>query len=93
MFVNLYDDKVIMVKDAKDVEGTLIVSGSANGKPHQKWTVLYTSDVKKDTTKHNFGFRVNEPFYIVSKLPFKRVLECIGASYTRIKKYYKNRTA
>ena len=51
MFVNLYDDKVIMVKDAKDVEGTLIVSGSANGRPHQRWSILYVKDKKKDTRK------------------------------------------
>jgi hypothetical protein len=64
MFVNLYDDKVIMVKDAKDVEGTLIVSGSANGKPHQRWNILYVSDKKKDTRKTHMGFRVNTPFYL-----------------------------
>jgi hypothetical protein len=26
-------------------------------------------------------------------MPFKRVVECVGASYTSIKKYYRNRTA
>jgi hypothetical protein len=64
MFVNLYNDKVLEVAGGKDSEGTRIQVGSANSRKHQKWYILYVADKKKDTTTHNFGFRVNTPFYI-----------------------------
>jgi len=49
---------------------------------NQKWTILYVDD-KEDTrtkgTNDDFGLKINEPFYIVSRLPFHRVAELIGA--------------
>lgn len=41
----------------------------------------------------DFGFRVNEPFYLRSKLPMQRVMEAVGANNVVIKQYYKNRIA
>jgi hypothetical protein len=40
-----------------------------------------------------FGFHINRPFYIVSRLPMKRVVECVGANNIVLKRYYKNRIA
>jgi len=40
-----------------------------------------------------FGFRINEPFFIVSRLPMKRVAEAIGASNVVIKRLVKSRLA
>jgi len=40
-----------------------------------------------------FGFKINEPFFIVSRLPMKRVAEAIGASNVVLKRLYKNRLA
>jgi hypothetical protein len=28
----------------------------------------------------DFGFKINEPFYIVSRMPFKRVAEVVGSN-------------
>jgi hypothetical protein len=39
--------------------------------------------MQKERTKglnKAFGFHVNRPFYIVSKLPFGRAIECVGAN-------------
>lgn len=41
----------------------------------------------------DFGFKVNKPFYFVSKLPMQRVAEAIGANTVTIKTYAKGRLA
>ena len=41
----------------------------------------------------DFGFYINRPFYMVSRLPLKRVIECIGANNMVIKRYTKGRVA
>jgi len=41
----------------------------------------------------DFGFKINQPFYLVSKLPMQRVIEAIGANNVVIKTYAKNRLA
>jgi hypothetical protein len=41
----------------------------------------------------DFNFRVNEEFYLRSKLPMQRVIECVGASNATIKKWVNNRKA
>jgi hypothetical protein len=44
-------------------------------------------------TDRDFGFRVNKPFYLVSRLPMQRVMEAVGANNVVIKTYTKNRIA
>ena len=39
------------------------------------------------------GYYINRPFYFVSRLPMRRVAECIGANNMVIKRYAKGRTA
>jgi hypothetical protein len=34
---------------------------------------------------------INRPFYLVSRLPFKRVAECVGANNVVLKRWVKNR--
>jgi len=41
----------------------------------------------------DFGFKINEPFFMVSRMPMKRVAEAIGASNVVTKKYVKGRLA
>jgi hypothetical protein len=41
----------------------------------------------------DFGFRVKEPFYIMSKMPMQRVIEAIGASNAALKSWVRGRTA
>jgi len=38
----------------------------------------------------NFGFHINRPFYLVSKLPFNRVAECHGANNVWQRRWRKN---
>lgn len=41
----------------------------------------------------DFGFEVNRPFYIVSRLPMNRVLEQVGNNgYVRIRQYIARKT-
>jgi len=41
----------------------------------------------------DFGFHVNRPFYIISKLPFERVIECHGANNVWMKRWRNNARA
>jgi hypothetical protein len=44
---------------------------------------MYLDKAKGPQTKglnKEWGFHVNRPFYIISKLPFNRVVECHGAN-------------
>jgi len=40
-----------------------------------------------------FGFHVNRPFYIVSRMLFRRVAEAGGNNNITLKRYVKNRKA
>jgi hypothetical protein len=40
-----------------------------------------------------FGFHINRPFYLVSRLPMKRVAEVHGANNVWLKRYAKGRVA
>jgi hypothetical protein len=48
---------------------------------------------KKGQMSKGFGFRVDETFFLRSRLPMQRVAECVGASNVSLKKWYKNRRA
>jgi hypothetical protein len=67
--------------------------------PGQRWRIVYTDAMgdqaydKKGTLDNDFGFVALEPFYLRSRLPMERVVECAGASNSVIKKWYKNRKA
>jgi hypothetical protein len=74
---------------------TVIISERKNA-ANQKWKVVYLDEAKKDQTKgleEDFGFHINRPFYIRSRMPFKRVVEMIGASNITLKRYAKGRKA
>jgi hypothetical protein len=63
---------------------------------NQRWRVVYTDKAKKIRTKgynSRFGFHINRPFFIRSRMPMRRVIECISNAYIRTKRYYKNRRA
>ena len=40
-----------------------------------------------------FGFKINEPFFIVSRMPMKRVAEAVGASNIVLKTLVRTRKA
>ena len=47
--------------------------------------------IPKEGLNEDFGFYVNRPFYIVSRLPMKRVVQCHGATHVRLNRYIVNR--
>jgi hypothetical protein len=57
------------------------------------WNVVYVDKADKIQDKgmsNEFGFHINRPFYIRSRLPFGRVAECHGANNVWLKKWRKN---
>jgi hypothetical protein len=64
-----------------------------NGSSSQKWKIVYLENADKFKTEgfsEEFGFHINRPFYIRSRLPMKRVAECIGNNNIILKRYRKN---
>ena len=87
---NVKDRRVIEVKASKDEEGADIQVNKKNGGRNQQWKLLYLKDVKEDTTKFNMGFKVDEPFYFMSRMPLRRVIG--GTSYVYMQKITKAKT-
>jgi len=56
---------------------------------NQRWVIKYLdSDNYEEKTKglnKEYGLHINRPFYIVSKLPMKRVVEVIGGRNLQLK--------
>jgi hypothetical protein len=66
-----------------------------NGK-NQQWKVVYEGtevELKDKGLVEDFGLYIHRPFYLVSRLPMKRVVEAIGANNLVIRKYVKGRKA
>jgi hypothetical protein len=92
-FINWQSSKVLDVKGGKDVEGQPVGVWSNNRGKHQQWQVIYLDKAEKEMTKglnKAYGFHVNRPFYIQSKLPFGRMIECIGANNVTLKRWRNN---
>jgi len=98
-FVNIRNGKLIMVKDNKDEEAQPIWVGGNNGNASQRWKIVYTDNMgdqaydKKGKLDRDFGMIALEPFYLRSKLPMQRVVECVGANNSVIKKWANGRKA
>jgi hypothetical protein len=59
------------------------------GRANQRWKITYVDRATKDITTgldSNFGFHINRPFYIRSRLPMKRVAEVVGTDI-RLRRY------
>jgi hypothetical protein len=90
----MQNGKALDVSGAKDVEGQPVIVHGKNGGSNQRWNVIYVDKAKPVPTKgysDDFGFHINRPFYIVSRLPLKRVVQCHGATHVRLNRYIKNR--
>jgi hypothetical protein len=62
---------------------------------NQRWKGVYLDKAEDTQTKglnEDFGFHINRPFYFRSRLPMKRVVECIGANNLVLKRWRKNVT-
>jgi hypothetical protein len=77
MFIeNVNNKKVIDVQGGRDTEGQNVLVWNKHGKVNQRWRIIYV-DSKQDQVKglnKDFGFFINRPFYIVSKMPMGRVI-------------------
>jgi len=98
--VNLRTNKVISVKDFKDEEAQPVWIMDNRNHAGQRWRVVYSDEMtgsdafrKKGQMSKDTGFIVDEVFYLRSRLPMQRVVECAGASNAVIKKWANNRKA
>jgi len=96
-FVNPTNNKVIQVLDRKDEEGQALIvntrNGNKNQNANQRWRILYVDKADKVRTKgfnKEFGFHINRPFYIRSRMPMQRIAECHGANNVWLKRWRKN---
>jgi hypothetical protein len=63
---------------------------------NQRWRVIYvdkSTAMKSKGYSSRFGFYINRPFYIRSRMPMRRVAESISGSRIVIKRWIKNRAA
>jgi len=74
--INARNNKVIDAKDDKDFEGNELGLSDRTNKGGQQWQIVYKNETTMDDegVDSDFGFHRGRPFYIVSKLPMKRVL-------------------
>jgi len=92
-FENLYNKKCLDVHGGKDEEGRPVIVWNRHNGANQKWTIIYTDKADKVQSKGlhaDFGFHIGRPFYFRSRLPMKRVVECIGANNLVLKRWRKN---
>jgi hypothetical protein len=63
----------------------------------QTWQVVYVDKLdekwEKKGLNEEFGFEINRPFYIVSELPFNRVMEMLGNTQVLLKRWRNNQKA
>jgi hypothetical protein len=97
MFINVgKDGKVLDVSGSRDVEGQAVQVHGNNGGKNQKWNVVYLDKapkVKNTGMNEEFGFFMNRPFYLQSRLPMRRVAECVGANNVVIRRYVTKRVS
>jgi hypothetical protein len=74
--------------------------GSRNGNnkdnANQRWKIIYVDKAEAIRTKgfnKEFGFHINRPFYIRSRMPMQRIAECHGANNVWLKRWRKNTNA
>jgi hypothetical protein len=99
-FTNPTNNKVLEVTSSKDDEGSALIVNNRNGNnannANQKWKIVYVDKAEAIRTKgfnKEFGFHINRPFYIRSRMPMKRVAECHGANNVWLKRWRKNTNA
>lgn len=83
-FTNVSRNYSLDVAGNRDKEGNVVITWKTKkGARNQTWKILYVDQAvappKKGMSK-KFGFFIDRPFYIVSKLPARRVLEVYGRS-------------
>jgi hypothetical protein len=76
-----------------NIEECVKVTTQSSCASNQRWKVIYLDKATAIRTKgfnKDFGFHINRPFYIRSRMPMKRVAECHGANNVWLKRWRKN---
>jgi hypothetical protein len=81
------------VTGSKDDEGARVGIAKRTNNANQRWRVVYKDKATTQTKglDKEFGWAINRPFYIVSRLPTNRVLEYQNGHVLWIKQWVMNR--
>lgn len=88
--------RALDIPNSKDEEAMFLKVAKPTQKTNQRWKVIYVDEAEKIATKgmnELFGFDVNRPFYLRSRLPMQRVVQCHGATHVRLNRWVKNNKA
>ena len=94
--MNVKNNKCLDVTGSRDAEGTAVIVWGRTSNTNQRWRVVYLDkDSGEPTTGYNkeFGMHIGRPFYLVSRLPMRRVAQAQGANNISIMRWAKNRAA
>jgi hypothetical protein len=92
-FVNPTNGKALAVSQSKDEEGQAVAVETEGDGVNQRWKIIYLDKAAKIRSKgfnKEFGFHINRPFYIRSRMPMQRVMECHGANNVWLKRWRNN---
>jgi hypothetical protein len=95
-FCNIRDHRCLEVTGNKDVEGQKVLVAKRQDAANQRWKIVYLDKADKEQTKglnKEYGMHIDRPFYLVSRLPMRRVVENVGANNVVLKRYVKGRSA
>jgi hypothetical protein len=92
--MNPNNNKVLDIEGGKDAEGQPVIVWNKHGKANQRWRIIYLDKAEKMQEKglhEDFGFHINRPFYIRSRLPMQRLAEMHGNTYIYMRRWVLNR--
>ena len=83
------------VVGGRDEDGATVGIATKVDKLQQKWQVLYVDTVSEDVKgfNRNWGFEPNKPFYIVSRMCMKRVIQAGDGKALVLKSYTGSQTS
>jgi hypothetical protein len=70
--INIQDNRVLDVSGGKDQEAQAVIVHKNHGGSNQRWNIVYVDEAAKIESKgisKEFGWHINRPFYIRSKMP------------------------
>lgn len=86
----MQNGKALDVHGGKDEEGRPVIVWNKHNGANQKWKVLYIDKIDEKEEKgfnKDYGFHINRPFYIVSRMAMQRVVEWRGSGNVVISSY------
>jgi hypothetical protein len=90
----LRNKKCLDVHGGKDEEARKVIVWNKHNGANQRWKIDYLDDnkeVEQNGIDKEFGFHRNRPFYLVSRMPFKRVAEAHPNNHVYLRRYVKNK--